>query len=212
MGEIGANDYIDSTVFLKPLTQLETFTPRIIDTIHTALQTLIEAGARKILVQGIPPIGCSPAFLTLRPSSNRADYDANGCLKSYNQFSQNHNSLLQRTLQQLRDQHPEVALVYADYYAMALDILTNHTNYGFVDTAKACCGRGGRYNFDMFSMCGVPGVPACPDSSKYTNWDGIHLTEATYKVVTQLLFNQSKYTQPPISSLIGNTCQVQSGF
>ncbi|KAH9288279.1 hypothetical protein KI387_032396, partial [Taxus chinensis] len=119
-GEIGANDYLDATMLLKPLSQIQGFTSPIIANIHGAL----EQGAKNILVQGIPPLGCSPAVLTLL-NPNTIDKDDNGCLTSYNKISQNQNLLLQQTVQQLSIKYPGVSLVYADYYKIALSILNN---------------------------------------------------------------------------------------
>jgi hypothetical protein len=39
----------------------------------------------------------------------------------------------------------------------------------------ACCGGGGKYNYNVTAACGLPGAA---DPSKAVNWDGIHLTEA----------------------------------
>ncbi|XP_059075150.1 sinapine esterase-like [Cryptomeria japonica] len=49
---------------------------------------LIQQGAKNIIVQAIPPLGCSPLIITLRQLISR-DFDENGCLISYNQISQN---------------------------------------------------------------------------------------------------------------------------
>ncbi|KAH9288358.1 hypothetical protein KI387_032475, partial [Taxus chinensis] len=202
-GEIGANDYLDATMLLMPLSQIQSFTSPIIDNIHAALEVigdnkfvskrkvaLIQQGAKNILVQGIPPLGCSPAVLTLlNPRSS--DLDDNGCLRSYNQLSQNQNSLLQQTVQELSTKYPKVALVYADYYNIAMNILNNPSKNGFENTFETCCGSGGgKYNFNLLGMCGMNGnVEACRDPSKFINWDGIHLTEATYKIAAESLLD-----------------------
>lgn len=40
---------------------------------------------------------------------------------------------------------------------------------------KACCGIGGEYNYDKSRICGNP--------TTYINWDGVHLTQTTYKLL-----------------------------
>lgn len=45
----------------------------------------------------------------------------------------------------------------------------------------ACCGAGGKYNYNITAACGFPGATACKDPSRAVNWDGIHLTEAAYE-------------------------------
>ncbi|KOM24662.1 hypothetical protein LR48_Vigan2404s000100 [Vigna angularis] len=58
---------------------------------------------------------------------------------------------------------------------------------------KACCGKGGPYNFNVSIQCGDPGVNACDDPSKYIGWDGKHLTEAAYKLIAQAFIKGPYY-------------------
>lgn len=67
---------------------------------------------------------------------------------------------------------------------------------GFKKTLTACCGRGGPYNYNKSAVCGNPGVSACVEPSQYVNWDGIHLTEAAYKLITQALLQAPMHTIP----------------
>ncbi|GLJ47214.1 hypothetical protein SUGI_0996570 [Cryptomeria japonica] len=153
-GEIGANDYIDATILFNPMSEIQSYTSHILDNIQASLKTLIQEGAKNILVQGIPPLGCSPAILTLRQFISD-DFDENGCLISYNQISENQNSLLQRTIRRLNNKYSGVNLVYADYYHIALNILKGAKKYGFEETFETCCGSGGgKYNFNILNMCG----------------------------------------------------------
>ncbi|KAI8560464.1 hypothetical protein RHMOL_Rhmol04G0257700 [Rhododendron molle] len=55
-------------------------------------------------------------------------------------------------------------------------------------TRKACCGIGGDYNFNASRQCS-PEVPVCLNPNKLISWDGIHLTEAVYKRMTEWLMN-----------------------
>ncbi|CAL2259704.1 unnamed protein product [Prunus armeniaca] len=48
--------------------------------------------------------------------------------------------------------------------------------------------------------CGTLSASACPSPSQYINWDGVHLTEAMYKVLTDMFLN-GKATHPPFSYL-----------
>lgn len=65
---------------------------------------------------------------------------------------------------------------------------------------RACCGGGGgTYNVNLTALCGMPGVSSCEDPSMYVNWDGIHLTEATYHRVADGWL-RGPYAHPPILS------------
>ncbi|KAL5209711.1 hypothetical protein ABZP36_005334 [Zizania latifolia] len=64
---------------------------------------------------------------------------------------------------------------------------------------------GGAYNFEIFSTCGSPEVTtACAQPAKYVNWDGVHMTEAMYKVVAGMFFQDARYCQPPFSAVLAS--------
>jgi len=62
---------------------------------------------------------------------------------------------------------------------------------------RACCGGGGPYNFNDSASCGNKGSKVCSDPSTYTNWDGIHLTEAAYRHIAKGLVN-GPFSVPPL--------------
>ncbi|KAL8087621.1 hypothetical protein AgCh_037682 [Apium graveolens] len=68
-------------------------------------------------------------------------------------------------------------------------LLTNAPFIGFdtKSTLKACCGTGGRYNFNFRVQCGISSVPVCPDPDKYISWDGTHLTQKANRLVATWL-------------------------
>lgn len=61
----------------------------------------------------------------------------------------------------------------------------------------ACCGGGGPYNFNYSARCGHAGSTACSRPSTYLNWDGIHLSEAGYRLIAQALI-EGPFSSPPI--------------
>lgn len=50
--------------------------------------------------------------------------------------------------------------------------------------------------------CGTPGVLACSNPERAISWDGIHFTEAAYKIISQFIINKAQYTQPPFSDMM----------
>ena len=60
---------------------------------------------------------------------------------------------------------------------------------------RTCCGGGGPYNFNPKTSCGVRGSSVCTDPSAYSNWDGVHLTEAAYHAIADSILN-GPYTSP----------------
>jgi hypothetical protein len=53
----------------------------------------------------------------------------------------------------------------------------------------ACCGQGGKYNFDKNHFCGwnvadgvtTVSVPPCANSFNHLSWDGIHTANTLHK-------------------------------
>ncbi|TYH13568.1 hypothetical protein ES288_A06G148900v1 [Gossypium darwinii] len=169
--------------------------------IANATSALIEEGAVELMVPGNFPIGCSAVYLTLFESPKKDDYDRHGCLKAFNGFAKYHNNQLKQALDTLRQKYPHVRIFYADYYGAAMRYVHAPLHHGFYGgTLKACCGGGGPYNFNISARCGHPGSEACKDPSVYSNWDGIHLTEAAYRHIALALINGSSSHPPLISS------------
>ncbi|GER44242.1 GDSL-like Lipase/Acylhydrolase superfamily protein [Striga asiatica] len=62
-------------------------------------------------------------------------------------------------------------------------------------TLQACCGIGGKYNYNSRRFCGSRGVPVCSNPNNYIFWDGLHMTqEASLRIVRILI-------QPALSTL-----------
>lgn len=163
------------------------------------LQTLLDKGAKYLVVQGLPLTGCLPLAMYLAAETDRDDI---GCVGSVNNQSYTHNLVLQSKLQQLRDQYPQAVIVYADYWNAYRTVIKNPTKYGFTEKFAVCCGSGDPpYNFSVFATCGTPNATTCSSPTHYINWDGVHLTEAMYKVVSDM-FLRGNFTQPPFSVLV----------
>lgn len=161
-------------------------------------QSLLKKGAKYVVVQGLPPSGCLPLAMTIAPVNDRDDI---GCVRSPNNQTYYHNAALQASLQSLRRQFPQAVIIYADYWNAYRTVMKNPSKYGFRERFKACCGIGEPYNFDMFNVCGMSSVSSCKNPSEYINWDGVHLTEAMYKVVHDM-FIEGGFTHPPFSNLL----------
>lgn len=151
-----------------------------------------------MVVQNLPTTGCLPLAMTLAPTDDRDDI---GCVKSSNIQSNTHNLYLQTRIQDLRKQFPESIIVYADYYNAFREVMKHPANYRFKESFKACCGTGEPYNFAVFATCGTPNVSVCANPAQYINWDGVHLTEAMYKVLAWM-FIEGKFSQPAFSFLL----------
>ncbi|KAL7606465.1 hypothetical protein Lser_V15G16357 [Lactuca serriola] len=202
MGEIGGNDYNHALVAGKSIDEVETYVPFVINTIISAVNELIELGAQTLVIPGNLPIGCSAAYLTIFYGSDNVQYDnSTGCIITLNKFAEYHNELLQRKLQQIRELHPEVNIIYADYYNAAMQFFRSPNKFGFTNGAlKACCGGGGPFNYNPSIACADSSSTLCAQPDTYVNWDGLHLTEAAYKVIFKSIY-EGPYTTPQFNTL-----------
>ena len=195
VGEIGANDYIQPLFQNKTLEWVRPLVPRIIRSIALSIEALIELGAKTMYVPGIFPMGCTPLFLGIFPGDDRDP--ATGCLRWLNDLTLVHNHMLKSQLNELRSNHPGVSITYVDYYEEILSLVTKPVENGFTaETVLDAC-------YPVF----VPGreVVRCPDPSRYVSWDGVHLTEAAYKIMAHGMLD-GPFAMPPIMSTCNRNC------
>uniref|UniRef100_A0ACD5VJ71 Uncharacterized protein n=1 Tax=Avena sativa TaxID=4498 RepID=A0ACD5VJ71_AVESA len=205
VGEIGGNDYNGPLLSGVPFEKIRTFTPSVVAKISSTITELIMLGAKTLVVPGNLPIGCVPSYLMIFNSDKEEDYEPEtGCIRWMNEFSQYHNKLLVDELEKLRNLHPGVAIIYADYYGAAMEVFLSPEQFGIEHPLVACCGGGGSYGVSMTGGCGYGEYKVCDDPEKYGSWDGFHPSEAAYKVIADGLL-RGPYTQPPIATTT-NSC------
>ncbi|XP_073156806.1 GDSL esterase/lipase At1g28590-like [Henckelia pumila] len=204
LGEIGGNDYNHALALGMKLEVVQSLVPAVVEYVGSTLEELIKLGAETILVPGNFPIGCFPVCLTMFKSDDDETnyYDPKtGCINWLNEFSRYHNRLLEKELSRIRELHPHISIIYADYYNAALQLFISPNEFGFgKGVLSACCGGGGVYNYNSSSLCGFPSATCCEDPSLYVSWDGLHLTEAAYRFLAQALL-QGHCTVPHISTI-----------
>uniref|UniRef100_A0A0D3F7B8 Esterase n=1 Tax=Oryza barthii TaxID=65489 RepID=A0A0D3F7B8_9ORYZ len=138
LGEIGGNDYN-----------------------YAFLQTWpMDGGARhgrdaggELVIPGNLPLGCVPSYMSALNATDRAAYDARGCLVALNLFAALHNAWLRRAVGELRRAYRGAAVVaYADYSAAYAATLDGAAALGF-DERRA--GDGGVRGPGEVNTCGV---------------------------------------------------------
>ncbi|OIT00637.1 PREDICTED: GDSL esterase/lipase At1g28590-like [Nicotiana attenuata] len=189
MGEWGGNDYYNNFFQRKQLPEVRTYVPFVVAGIMRGIKDVIQLGATRILVPGFFPLGCLPLYLTTFPDTNANAYDQLGCLRNYNDFASYHHRYLNRGLDNLRREFPSVKIVYGDYNGAFLTLLQSASSFGFNQNTllTACCGTGGRYNFNFSNVCGSASVTACSNPAQYVHWDGIHLTDEAHRRITDII-------------------------
>ncbi|KAL5715885.1 hypothetical protein ACHQM5_017647 [Ranunculus cassubicifolius] len=147
----------------------------VIENTRKFLQGLLDLGALKIGVVGLPPIGCLPVLVT---ENSFSTFPQRQCVESYSAVAKQYNLLLQNELQTIQKTVADsgVLMVYADIYEPLLNLIKSPKNYGFEDWNKGCCGTG---LVETIFLCN-PMSLVCPDPSKFIFWDSIHPTEKVY--------------------------------
>ena len=218
VGEIGGNDYNYAFSENRPaaggahnlynfgrvatgVVEAMALVPDVVRSITGAARELLDMGAARVVIPGNLPLGCVPSYLAAANETDPAAYDATGCLAALNLFSQMHNVLLQQGIRELRRAYPGATVAYADYFYAYVRMLRDAGEAGFDAAAltRACCGAGaGAYNFDMDRMCGAPGTAVCARPDERISWDGVHLTQHAYRVMTDLLYHKGFASPAPV--------------
>ncbi|KTD73961.1 GDSL family lysophospholipase PlaA [Legionella tucsonensis] len=117
---IGANNYL-------------AFPSEIEQTIHDvhagivhSIQRLVEKGAKHILVVNLPDLGRTPAAI---------EFDS---VETMTYFSKEHNNLLSRSIDDFRQEHPDVEWLYYDLHQAFDEVMTHPQDYGFTNITGTC--------------------------------------------------------------------------
>ncbi|KAF3454538.1 hypothetical protein FNV43_RR04986 [Rhamnella rubrinervis] len=198
VGEIGGNDY-DLAIFVgnKTIKEAIDMVPQVVQTIKDAVKKVIGYGALTVVVPGNFQIGCLPYYLTAFKTNDSSAYDEHHCLKGFNEISVYHNDHLRKAIEELREEHSDVTIIYGDYYNAFQWVLSHTSKLGFdaESLQKSCCGIGGDYNFDLAKPCGTSGVPACSNPDKRISWDGVHLTQKANQYMSYWLIQKDLLRQ-----------------
>ncbi|KAL5715881.1 hypothetical protein ACHQM5_017643 [Ranunculus cassubicifolius] len=171
----GTNDFV-FTYFTLParskqynLTEYQTF---LIQNTQNFIQSLLDLGARKIGIVGLPPIGCLPVVITTNSYSSIL---SSGCVNNYTEVAIEYNQKLQLELQTMmvNNSANKVEILYGDLYGAMHDIIQNYDTMGFDVWRRGCCGTG---VLEFGILCN-PRSFVCSDAAKYIFWDSIHPTK-----------------------------------
>jgi phospholipase/lecithinase/hemolysin len=88
------------------------------------VQSLYKMGARKMMVAGLPPLGCLPVQKSLRGAGS------GGCVTEQNEAAERYNAALQKALSKLEADSPGAKIAYVDIYTPLKDMAENPKKYG----------------------------------------------------------------------------------
>ncbi|KAM7487248.1 hypothetical protein LguiB_024732 [Lonicera macranthoides] len=203
--DIGQND-LTAGYFLNMSTdQVRAYVPDVLDQFKTVVKDIYDQGGRYFWIHNTGPVGCLPYVMDRLPIT-AGQVDKAGCSSPFNQVAQYFNRGLKEAVVQLRKDLRLAAITYVDVYAVKYALISQAKRHGFEHPLRACCGHGGKYNYNMHVGCGgkikVKGKDvllgkACKDPSVMINWDGVHFTQAANKWVFDQIVDGS-FSDPPI--------------
>ncbi|CAI9087347.1 OLC1v1021398C1 [Oldenlandia corymbosa var. corymbosa] len=124
----GTNDYVVN-YFSTPLRQYTYSLPQyqqlVLKLVRKFILGLAAEGAQRIVVVGLPPMGCLPIVITL---NSKDAFNNRHCIEKFSSAARNYNLELQKLLHTLR--RPNLELLYADIYTPLDDMITTPSKYG----------------------------------------------------------------------------------
>ncbi|KAG1354136.1 GDSL esterase/lipase EXL3 [Cocos nucifera] len=177
----GSNDVI--TYFNNPLRRLGYGIPEyaefLIKIASGFVKDLVNLGAKKVAVLGIPPIGCIPSQRAVAGGKTK------DCVADRNQLAQLYNSKL-KELQSLTSRNQGTKLIYVDIYSPLLDIIQSPQKYGLKESTKGCCGEHG---VEAAILCNSFSS-VCPKASEYLFWDSYHTTQRGNEILVDQIIQK----------------------
>ncbi|KAL5576643.1 hypothetical protein UlMin_018342 [Ulmus minor] len=169
---MGTNDFLQN-YYLDPTRpsqyNLEQYQYFLVSRMAHHIQEIHKLGGKRVVVVGVPPLGCMPLVKTLM--------DETTCVESYNNLSSSFNSKIEAKLATI-NATLQIRTAFIDTYAIVANAMNNPQKYGLEETSKGCCGSG---TIEYGDSC--KGMNTCSDPTKYVFWDAVHPTEKMYKIL-----------------------------
>ncbi|KAL8032506.1 hypothetical protein ABFX02_13G100700 [Erythranthe guttata] len=175
---MGTNDFLQN-YYVEPTRShqytVEQYVAYLISCMRTAIKTMHSLGARKLVVVGVPPLGCIPLVRTLR-GETKCDTDLNKVAFLFN-------SEIKRELKTMMEGSTSYSpkSTFLDIYSIILNAIEKPQKYGFTEPLKGCCGTG---TYEYGDTC--KNLSTCADRTKYIFWDAVHPTQKMYKIVADV--------------------------
>lgn len=150
------------------------------------LQRLYQLGARRVLVTGTGPLGCTPAEIALMGVNGE-------CAAEPQRAASIFNPLLVQMIADLNQEIGSDVFIAAKAFEKQFDFIANPKAFGFSTSKIACCGQG---PYNGLGLC-IPSSNLCDNRDEYAFWDPFHPTEkANRYIVRAIMEGSEKYMAP----------------
>ncbi|GLU01753.1 hypothetical protein SLE2022_190400 [Rubroshorea leprosula] len=150
------------------------------------LRRLYRLGARKFVVNNVPPLGCQPFNLYRK-------HVTTGCVEDINELVSTYNKLLADLLGKLQSTLPESKFVLADAYKVFEDAIAFPKSYGFTTAKDACCSAP--IPEPSMLVCNAS-TPVCEEQNARLYFDPSHPSERMHFVWASRLLIDSSVCSP----------------
>ncbi|KAG2687758.1 hypothetical protein I3760_09G065600 [Carya illinoinensis] len=169
---MGTNDFLQN--YYLELIRPKQFTVQqyqdfLVSSMSRDIELMHGVGAKRLVVVGVPPIGCMPLVRTMMGQTT--------CVESYNKVVVSFNSKVQKRLETIKAAL-RMKIAFVDVYGVLQKAVSHPMLYDIKETAKGCCGTG---VIEYGETC--KGLSTCTDPTKYVFWDAVHPTEKMYKII-----------------------------
>ncbi|XP_044408522.1 GDSL esterase/lipase EXL3-like [Triticum aestivum] len=152
----------------------------IVSHASTFLDGLLSAGAKRVAIISMPPIGCVPSQRTLSGGLGR------DCSSGHNEIAEMINAGMGTTVESLKAKHPGARVVLMDIYGYLFDMMMRPEGYGFKESTLGCCGTG---MMEVSVLCNGVTSAVCGDVTDYLFWDSYHPTEKAYRILVDFVYD-----------------------
>ncbi|KAL1834132.1 hypothetical protein DCAR_0104299 [Daucus carota subsp. sativus] len=179
----GTNDFIVNYYGASGIRRYSYSIPSYSQFLTQQLQELIEdlmdVGARRIVIVGVPPFGCLPAVITLY--SNQILHHKRECIATMSSDAQGFNQMVKQKAKELERNGSKI--YHVDIYETFKDIIQDPKEFGFNKVYSGCCGTG---LIELSYSCNAQSR-LCSNASEFVFFDSVHPTERTYFLVFKAL-------------------------
>ncbi|KAG9446781.1 hypothetical protein H6P81_012909 [Aristolochia fimbriata] len=203
--DIGQNDLTAGLFLNMTVEEVKASVPEMLNIFALTVKEVYQLGGRFFWVHNTGPLGCL-AYVLERLPIFASQIDKHGCATPSNELALYFNSKLKKTVIQLRKELPLATFTYVDIYSAKYTLISRAKQLGFEHPLRACCGHGGKYNYNQHEFCGSTKTEtngtlvlvgsSCEDPRLKIVWDGIHYTEAANRWVFKKIFSGA-FTDPP---------------
>ncbi|WP_315788638.1 autotransporter domain-containing protein [Fischerella sp. JS2] len=149
----GANDYL-----IQPIEKRATNTQVVVNNLSQAITTLINKGARNIIVPNLPDLGKTPQERSLETADSTT-----AAIKS-------HNSNLNSALQEIA-KNRNVNIIPLDIHALFNEVIDQPDRYGLTNINDPC------FNQQAGTIC--------PNPDEFLFWDNVHPTDRGHQFIAE---------------------------